>query len=213
MKRIFLIILIFAITNNVFAQRDPKAKKILDEVSAKTKSYAAIKVKFLYMLHNKIQNTVDTSKGIIYIKDNKYKLFFMGNEIFSNGKTVWTHLIKENEINITEPDQDDETVLSPSKVLTIYEKGFKYKYVGEAKGYAIINLFPEKPKTKKYSIIKLAVDKKNKQIRTIKTIGKEEVDYIIEITQFKPNVKIKESMFVFDKNKYKNVEVYDMRDE
>ncbi len=218
MKKILLIVMIAVFAYSAMAQKDQKAKAILDAVSKQTKTYKTIKIKFLYILQNTQENVVDTTKGTIYIKGNKYKLFFMGNEIFSDGKTIWTHLIADEELTISEPNQENEQVLNPAKVLTIYESGFKYQYVGETSqaGSMLqqINLFPEKPKEKKYSSIKLLIDKSKKQIFALQTRNKDGINYTIQITQFKPNVKVIESMFTFDKNRpqYKGVYVIDERE-
>ncbi len=208
---IFTMVAIFAI-----GQKDAKAKKILKEVSEKTKTYATIKLKFLYIMDNRVEKVQDTTKGTIYIKGNMFKLFFKGVEVFSDGKTVWNYSPELQELNINEPDAEDDNALNPSNILRVYEKGFKYKFMGEfADGknkFYQIDLYPEKPNEVNYSIIKLKIDKAKKQVQSMKIIGKDGIDFIVKLTQFKPNVKVVDSMFKFDASKYpKNLEINDMR--
>jgi outer membrane lipoprotein-sorting protein len=76
-----------------------------------------------------------------------------------------------------------------------------------------IDLYPEQPKQKNYSIIKLKIDKAKNQLQSIKMIGKDGIDNTIELVEFTPNVKVVDSMFKFDPSKYpKNIEINDMRD-
>jgi len=217
MKKILATILILFINTQIFAQKDSIASNILKKVTTTTKSYNTIKLKFLYIIDNKIEKTQDTSKGIIYIKGNNFKLFFMKNEVFSDGKTIWTHQVRANEITISELEEEDENSLNPTKMLTMYEKGFKYRFRGEFKSktgnFYQIDLYPKNIKNKAYSIIKLKIDKDKNRLTSLKMIGKDRIDYIIEVTQFKPNIKITDKMFTFDKTKYpKNIEINDMRD-
>ncbi len=216
MKKLTLIVVLISITMFAFGQKDAKAKKILKEVSEKTKTYSTIKLKFLYIMDNRVEKLQDTTKGTIYIKGDMFKLFFKGVEVFSDGTTVWNYSPEIQEINITESDPEDDTALNPSNILRVYEKGFKYKFMGEfADGnekFYQIDLYPEKPNEANYSIIKLKINKVKKQVQSMKMIGKDGIDFLIELTQFKPNVKVVDAMFKFDASKYpEDVEINDMR--
>jgi outer membrane lipoprotein-sorting protein len=216
MKSIIVMFILFTLGFQVFGQKDAEAKKILKQVSDKTKSYESIKLQFNYITENKTEKTQETQKGTIFIKGNMFKLFFSGNEIFSDGKTIWTHQLEINEITITEPDPKDESALNPATILNVYDKGYKYKYMGEftnkGETFYQIDLYPEQPKTKNYSIVKLKIDKAKTQLISIKMVGKDGVDYTIELTEFSPNVKVVDSMFKFDPTKYpKDIEINDMR--
>lgn len=216
MRKFVITLLLFGAAFSIFSQKDEKAKKILKDVSEKTKTYTSIKLRFLYIMDNRIEKVQDTTKGTIYIKGDMFKLFFKGTEVFSDGKTVWTHQFDANEITITENDPNDENALNPNNLLKVYENGYKYKYMGEynANGQSFyqIDLYPENPKNVNYSIVKLKIDKALDQVQSIKMVGKEGIDYTIELTLFSPNIKVVDSMFKFDPAKYpKNVEINDMR--
>jgi outer membrane lipoprotein-sorting protein len=206
-----LFLLFFAVTIN--AQKDPKAKEILDDVSATTKSFSTIRVKFLNILENRQENLVDTISGYAFLKGSKYKLILPGHEIFSDGATVWTYMKDAEEINITEPDE--ESVMNPANIFTIYEKGFKYRFIQETsfKGKNIyeIDLYPEKPKKEKYTRITIKIDKSKKQILSIKSFGRDGINNEIEVVEFKPDVTINDKIFIYEESRYKGVEVIDMR--
>lgn len=197
--------------------QDPAAKKILDKVSKTTKEYKSIQIKFSYTIENKQENVTETNIGYVFLKGNKYKLIIPGTEIFSDGKTVWSYIKDAEEIDITEPGEDEESIFNPAKLFTIYEKGFKYSYIGDNKvdnvTLAVIDLFPENPGDKPYSRVRIFVDDKKGQIVSIKTFGKNGIDYIIDVKTFKQGSNIPDQLFVFDKTKYpENVEIVDMRE-
>jgi outer membrane lipoprotein-sorting protein len=212
---LFFSILSFAQIDTI--TKDPRAKVLLDQLSIKTKEYGSLRVKFSYTLENAQKKSSETYDGYVYLKGSKYKLILPGNEVFSDGKTVWTYLKDAGEINVTEPDADDESVLNPSKMFTLYEKGFKFKMIGESNVKGVkcseIHLYPENPKNKKYSIVKLFIDKLKMQINTVKYMAKDGNNYSIEIKEFKPDAKIGDNLFVYDKTKFpKDVQVNDLRD-
>jgi outer membrane lipoprotein-sorting protein len=217
MKKILLTVIAFVTLYSIQAQKEEKAREILEQVTAKTKSYSSIKIKFKYIMDNRAEDMKDTTKGTVYLKGDKFKLFFQGNEVFSDGATMWTHQVDAGEITINDMDTEDDDALNPANILTMYEKGFKYRFMGEikvgGKSYYQIDLYPENPEEKSYSIIKLKIDKVNSHLSSVKMVGKDGVDYIIDLIQFKPNVKVVDSMFSFDPAKYpKNIEINDMRD-
>lgn len=223
MKKITALLIIFSLIANFSLKaqtelnQDPKAKKILDKVSLKTKEYKTIQIKFSYTIEDKKENVKETNKGYVFLKGNKYKLIIPGTEIFSDGKTVWSYIKDAEEIDITEPSEDEESIFNPAKLFSIYEKGFKYQYMGENTvdgiAYAVIDLFPENPGQKSYSRIRLFIDTKKSQIQTIKTFGNNGIDYSIIVDTFKTGVKLPDALFTFDKSKYPaTVEVVDLRE-
>jgi len=214
MKKIISLALATIITITALAQEDKKAKEILDQVSAKTKAYKTITAEFTNTLDNQRDKVKETNKGTISIKGNKYKLNYLGADIYSDGKTVWTYQKDANEVTITEPDLADDQTLNPAKIFTIYEKGYKYKFIQErfekARALYEIELYPIDRK-KNFSKIKLQIDKTKMQLFSVKYYGSDGNNYTIEILKINPNTEISEAIFLFEKAKYPKVEVIDMR--
>jgi outer membrane lipoprotein-sorting protein len=223
MKNSIFVILISLFSLNVFAQgetvlaKDPKAKKILDQLSKKTKSYKTLIIKFSYTLNNQQAKTDETLNGYAFLKGKKYKLILPGNEIFSDGKSVWNYLKDAGEINISAPDSSDESLSNPSKLFTLYEKGYKYQFLGEAPENGVkistIDLFPENPKKKKISRVRMKIDMDKLQIVSIKMFNKDGNQSTIEVSEFKPDSEIPDALFTFDQKKFpKDTEIIDTRD-
>jgi outer membrane lipoprotein-sorting protein len=197
-----------------YKEVDPKAKTILDKVSANNKAYKTIHANFAVISENKKDNTSDSKKGYIWIKGNEYKVDLSVSTIFYDGKTQWTYMKESNEVNVSTPDPNDDNMLNPAKIFTIYEKGYKIRFVKESfeKNHALyeIELYPIDLK-KDFTKIDLKIDKDKMQIFSMKRFGKDGTNFYIEIISVKPNEEMTDAMFVFDKTKYPKVEVNDMR--
>ena len=194
---------------------DPKAKTILDQVSAKTKVYKTIEAEFAIIVENKQEKMNDSKKGKIFIKGSKYKIDLAASTIFNDGKTQWTYMKDPNEVNITTPDPNDDNSLNPAKIFSIYEKGYKIRYINEKfeKNRALyeIELYPIDLK-KDFTKITLMVDKQKMQLFSMKRFGKDGTDYYIEVLKMDTDKEMADGMFTFDKTKYPKVEINDMRE-
>ena len=214
------------ISSFLFAQQpkevvDTKAKGILDEVAAKTKTYTSIKAEFSSVTEKQVTNAAskvtDTQSGTLELKGTKYKLSFKGQTIFCDSKTQWTYIKESNEVQVNDaPDPNATDNINPVNIFTLYEKGYKYKYdkeevVAGAK-MDIINLYPTNPDKKSYHTIKLTIDKVKKQITSVKILNKNGTINTITVKNFVTNSEMPEAMFTFNKADYKGVEVVDLRD-
>ena len=57
----------------------------------------------------------------MYIKGDKYRLEFAGQDVISDGKTRWTYVKDANEIQI-DNQRKDENAITPTNIFTLYEK-------------------------------------------------------------------------------------------
>ncbi|MRT94835.1 outer membrane lipoprotein carrier protein LolA [Ancylomarina sp. 16SWW S1-10-2] len=208
------LLLITILSLNVSAQEN-KAKTILDKVSAINKKHTSVKAEFAFNMDNAEEDVHESSNGNIILKGNKYRLYLMNVYTYFDGKTIYQHLVDAEEVNIKEPDEDDEEAgLNPTQIFSLYETGFKFNYIEEQKIASgtvhVIDLFPldeERP----FSKIRLNIDTKSLEIKSLVSIGKDGNNITIKIKKFEPNVKFKDSDFVFDQAANPDVEVVDMR--
>lgn len=210
------IVVLLATSLSVFAQdQDPKAKAILDDVSKTTKAYKTITTEYSLSVKNKDNKETDKQSGKVQVKGSKFRLELKGNTIVCDGKTVWTinHDAKEVSIKNYEPAGDDG--LDPTKIFTMYEKGYKYKYDKEEKigstAVSVINLYPSvKPEKKKFHTVKLSVDKMKKQVKQLKMLMKDGGSQTYEVKSMTPNTDLADNLFVVD-TKALGYEVIDER--
>ncbi|TRX71305.1 outer membrane lipoprotein carrier protein LolA [Carboxylicivirga sp. M1479] len=213
MKYVFTLLLAF-ISLMGFAQSQEKAKAILDQVSAKTKSYPSIVADFSFTLENLQEEISETYDGDIILKGNKYKVNLMDVDSYFDGKVLYTHMLDAYEVNITIPDLDDEETLNPATIFTIYEEGYTYNYVAEGsingKPCHEIDLYPIN-RDKPFSRIKLLVLKDNLQIYSIRQVGKDGNNYTVIVKNMQTTKQIDDKTFVFDPSAHPDVDVIDMR--
>ena len=123
-KRILNTIAFLFIAVLIMAQgepdHDPKAKAILDGVSAKSRTHQAVSVRFTYSMENIRDDIYETQEGSLLLKGEQYKLKLAGQEIICDGSTLWTYLPDAEEVQISEPEYEEGTI-NPSNIFTIYE--------------------------------------------------------------------------------------------
>jgi outer membrane lipoprotein-sorting protein len=215
MKKQCLILVFCSVFNHAFVQQDPEAKKILDQAAEKTRSYQTIQVSYKLTVDDRKEKTSSFSEGQIKIKGEKYRLEAPESVVYFDGKTMWTYSEDINEVTITEPDMEDEDFLSnPAKILSWYNRDFKYRYVQKTvlNGSEMheIDLFPnnlEQP----YSRIRIYISVKDMLLYLVKSIGKDGIDYSIQLSDYMTNKELSDEIFVFDPSKFKKVEIVDMR--
>ena len=195
-------------------KNDPAAKKILDAVSTKFKSYKAPQASFTYKVENAQGKALSTKKGTVIMKGSKYKVNMDGMEIYSDGKTVWNYDKAANEVTINNVDASG-TAMTPQKMLTnFYDKDFFYKYNGEkkegAKKIQEIELTPA-DKTRPFHKVYIMVDKAASSIYSARFLEKSGGRYSYTITSLKANATASDKDFAFDKSKHPGVEVVDLR--
>jgi len=208
-KNIFLIAAFVALAITGFAQNDKKASAILDEVSVKTKSFKTIKIDFTYAMDNEKEKIHDKFKGSLLSKGDKYKLTAAGQDVISDGKTVWTYLKDANEVQINSQGGDDDS-FTPTKLLSGYNKDFKSKFIEEKGNDQIIELYPLK-KGKTFTKVRLTIDKAKKQISKFIIYDRNGSTFSYLVDKFVADQPLADSMFSFNKAEHPGVEVNDMR--
>jgi outer membrane lipoprotein-sorting protein len=216
MKKILsLLVLMAGAASMSSAQTDAKAKAILADVSKKYRSYDVVKTDFTFTLESPQNKAKDIQKGTLLVKAaaNKYKVTMTDQDIISDGKSQWTYLKKDKEVQVSVVDKTGDA-LNPAQIFTLYEKGFKYLYTSDKKiganVYQMIDLSPTDTK-KSYFKIRLGIDKVAKQVASVLIFDKNGNKYTYDVKTFVPNVKVPESTFTFDAKKYPGVEVVDLR--
>jgi outer membrane lipoprotein-sorting protein len=216
MRVIFLLSTLILAASPLFAQQDVKAKEILDKLSLTNKSYKTIQIDFSFTLENKTGSITETNEGSVALKGKSYRLHMpaLGMEVYSNGTATWSYLTQSNEVNISGNDEESDASLNPANLFTIYEKGFKYTYIGEetvgGKASLVIDLFPV-DKAKEFTKVRLCIDKLKYQIVMAKTFNKDGNVYTLAMKNMKTDQNLTDDFFKFDPAKFPKVEINDMR--
>ena len=123
---------------------DSVSSKILEDLSIQTKSYENIHVNFNFTFKNDSQDIFEEQEGNIKIDSNRFRLEINKQIVISDGINQWIYLKEANEVQIMEYDSEDD-MMSPNKLFTIYEQGYKSEYVElkeiNSKKIHVIDLF------------------------------------------------------------------------
>lgn len=218
MKKIYFLLAfattLFAAGAQTSIKNDPDAKKILDKVSAKFKTYKSPQAAFSYQVENAQGKVLSTKKGTVRMSGSKYYVSMGGLEIFSDGRTSWSYDKSANEVTVNGVDAAGNN-MTPQKLFTnFYDKDFLYKLNGEKKiGGKKVQEIEMTPidKTRPFHKVYVYVDKDANTIYSTKFLEKSGNRYSYTINSLKPNVATSDADFAFDKKKYPGVEVVDLR--
>ncbi|MEK0420562.1 MAG: outer membrane lipoprotein carrier protein LolA [Bacteroidetes bacterium] len=194
----------------VNAQSDQKATAILNKVSKLYKSYSGIKSTFT-ITTTSAQGKSTSSNGTLWIKGSKYKLDYAGQEIFCNGKFIWTFNKEDNEVTKENYKIKDNSI-TPNEIFTIYNRDFKNAYEGptvkDGKTYEVIKMVSKKKVN--YSYIKLEIDKSNNKIQRMIQHYKNGTEIIYSIGQFTPNTALADNFFEWNASAHPGVTEVDL---
>ncbi len=193
---------------------DPEAKKVLDAVSAKFKTFKAVKAVFIYKIENGSGKVQGTKKGTVFMKGVKYRVSITGQEIFCDGKNVWTYDKSANEVQVSDFEASASTI-TPQKLFTnFYDKDFLYKLNAERKQGAVtlqqVELTPV-DKTKPFFKVLVDVNKASKIITNTQVFEKNGNRYTYTVSSISTSAAVTDDTFIFDAKKYPGVEVIDLR--
>lgn len=217
MKSLIVLISTFFIATISFCQQsDPAAKKILDGVSAKFKTFKSVQAAFTLRNEDSKGTLLGTKKGTASLKGARYRVSVAGTgqEIFCDGANIWTFDKSTNEVTITKPDPSTNTITMQKLFTNFYDKDFLYKLNGDKtvnkKLVQEIEMTPV-DKTKPFHKVYLLVDKRSKTIYSTRILDKSGNVVVYTVNTMNGSVNLPDNLFVFDKNKYPGVEVIDLR--
>ena len=181
------------------------AKSLLDDVSEKVKSYDNIKIDFKYTLNNTKENVKQETRGDVTLQGENYLLNMLGTTRIFDGKSIYTIIPEDEEVTISDYDPKEDKEITPSKMLTFYEKGYRYKLdiLQNVKGRRIqfVKLMPIDSNAEIKNTL-LGIDMQTKHIFKLIQTDSQGTQFTITVNSFKTNQPLSKTLFYFDKDKY-----------
>ena len=201
MKRTYLLVLILFLSVSLSAQTDKQAREILDKTTNALQQAGGIRATF-----------GGTGNGTLLLKGNQFYLNSGGIQSWFDGKTQWSYLESSEEVNVSNPTPEELQTINPYALLSIYKNGYNYKYAGTKsrngkQGFEVI-LTPENKQditsitlfvSQTYQPLYIKVEQNNKSANEI------------IVTSYQTNQPLDNATFKFDKKKFPNAEVIDLR--
>jgi outer membrane lipoprotein carrier protein len=194
------------------SMNDPKAKEVLDKVSATFKGSPGIHATFSQTTEAP-GGKPNTKQGEVFVRGDMYKVAFDDQQIYCDRQSVWTYLkdINEVQINDYEPDPSD---ISPSSIFNIYQSDFFYmKEADETISGVLCHVIELTPKDKSrpYFKVRMWVDKKTNTAKRVKIFDKNGYRYVYNIKTIDTKMNLDEGHFRFNKADFPGVKVEDLR--
>jgi outer membrane lipoprotein-sorting protein len=211
MKKLVIAITIVLISVNSFGQKSQEARSLLDQVSAKAKSYKSVYIEFNHKLDNKAADVHQETMGNVTLKGDLYHLNYMGTEQIYDGKKTYLIIHEDEEVIIQKPSKNNEETITPSKMFSFYKTGFTFAMdaLKTIKGVKIqfVKLVPIDSNSEIASVM-VGIDAKSNHIYNIIETGKNNTVTTLEIRSFKTNQPVSEKLFIFDVLKYRDQKKY-----
>tara|TARA_S200000501_G_scaffold299508_1_gene286286 strand:+ start:7331 stop:7981 length:651 start_codon:yes stop_codon:yes gene_type:complete len=206
-----LLLLIFGFCTLGYSQDNLDAELLLNKVSENIKSYENIYINYAYTLQNLEENISQTNNGSFVTENDNWRFEMLGVTRIFDGDKLYSISPDDEEVTISSQDPEDETTITPNKMLYFYEDGYYFemdesRLIGNGqfrKKIQYVKLIPQDSEAEiKY--ILLGVDTEFNQIYEVIETGKNETVTTISIVDFEFNLPLDTNLFVFDKEKYKD---------
>lgn len=203
MKRFLLLLSICALcVSGASAQNEKQARKVLDKTANMLKQKGGASASFT------LSNTkTGTIKGTIAIKGNKFKAKTSAATVWFDGKTQWTYLAKNEEVNITTPSKAQQQAMNPYAFINIYRSGYNLGLKQKGNNYEVH--LTAQNKTSGISEMYLTISKSSYTLSQVR-VKQKSTWSSISISNFKTQ-KLSDKAFVFNAKEYPNAEIVDLR--
>lgn len=203
MKKIISIITaLFIITLSLSAKSTAAdAKTILDKAAAKVNLSKGATASFTIS-----GDKLGTQSGTISIKGNKFQASTSTTMVWFDGKTQWTYIKKNEEVNVSTPSAAKQASMNPYTFLNIYKKGYNMSVENTASGKQVHLTAQNKNAGIKEMYILVDKDYNIKQVKMKQSSGW----YSISISNLKSK-NLSDSAFTFRAKDYPKAEVIDLR--
>lgn len=212
MKTYIFTVLLVLLTLPVVAQQ-PQAKVVLDNTATAFKKAGGIEARFTVKAFNK-GRSLGESGGTIQLSGEKFYLKTAETTSWFDGKTQWSYLTANDEVNISTPTPQELQGINPYTLLYLYQKGFSYK-LGSTKNFAGTPVYEVQltatNQQQNLSRILLYVTKDTYQPLYIAVEQRDKSRSEITITGYQAGLKYADEVFVFNRKQYATAEIIDLR--
>ena len=200
-------LLIFSISAS-FAQNSPRS--VLDKASA-TLNGSGVTASFSINVFNGTK-LLGSSNGSISIKGNKFYASTSQNIIWFDGKTEWTYVKRNDEVNVNNPTEAQLQSMNPYRFISLYKKGFSLS-MSDTKlrgGSAYSVHLKAQNKNSEIQEMYIVVNKSNYQPMSVRMRKGDKQWYSISISNLQDKA-LNDNIFRFNHSDFPKAEIIDLR--
>ena len=198
-KIVFVLVSLFVA---LFAEAQ-NATQLLDRSASALRSAGNVKIGFTMEVDG------GASTGYIKLQRQKFVINMGGSITWFDGKTMWTYIKANEEVNVTTPTADAVAKMNPYAFLSFYKKGYTAKMgKSTAKEHEVVLTGKSGSPFKK---VVLRINKSTRYPSVITMTSSKDAVTTIRCNSFLKNQKYSVSTFQLNKKNYPNVEFIDLR--
>ena len=198
MRRICYLITMVLFCTTTFAQT---AKSVLDKAAANITVKSGVQANF------KMSGSMGNTSGTIAVKGRKFHATTPQAIIWFDGKTQWTYMKNNDEVNVTTPTESQLQAINPYNFINLYKNGYAATLNKSGKDY-IVHLTASS-KDKKIKEMFITINKSTYHPTQVKLLQGTKWT-VFDITDLKKQ-NIADSQFRFNANDFPQAEVIDLR--
>ncbi len=196
------------------AQEGDQSKAILDKAYATFEASQGIRLTFTLSTFDLSNTPIDIQTGEGYAKGNKFKLDMETMAIWFNGETQWVLMKEVNEVNISQPTEQEVASINPLALLGIYKEGYTLSppvtTTVNGKRVQRIDMAPTSSRGD-FQSVSVTIDPTNHALARVILTGHDGMKTRIDITEYNANQRYPDSYFTFNASAYPGVEIVDLR--
>ena len=202
MKKTLLISLSFIIYHLSFSVAHAQtATGVLDKAAATITMKEGVKADF------KMTGSMGSTSGTIIVKGKKFHATTPQASVWFDGKTQWTYMKDNDEVNISNPNESQLQAINPYNFINLYKKG--YNATLNSSGNSHVVHLTASSADRKIKELFITVDKKTYQPTQVKLLqGKKWT--IFDITNLKKQAT-SDAEFRFNAKDFPHAEIIDLR--
>ena len=198
MKRICFLITVALFSLATYAQ---SAKSVLDKAAATISIKSGVKANF------KMTGGMGSSSGTIIIKGKKFHATTPQATVWFDGRTQWTYVKDNDEVNVTNPNESQLQALNPYNFINLYKKGYDATLNSSGNNH-VVHLTATSAERKIKELF-ITVDKKTYHPTQVKLLqGKKWT--VFDISDLKKQ-NVSDSQFTFNAKDFPKAEIIDLR--
>lgn len=198
MKKICFLIIVMLLSVATYGQT---AKSVLDKAAATITVKEGVKANFKMTASN------GTTSGTLLLKGRKFHATTPIAIVWFDGKTQWTYVKNNDEVNISTPTEAQLQAINPYNFINLYKQGYNATLNKSGKDYVVHLTATDK--SKKIQELFITVNKTNYHPTQVKLLqGKKWT--VFDITDLKRQ-NIPDSQFRFNSKDFPNAEIIDLR--
>ena len=203
----YLLFIFIGIATHLWAQTSVEAQKLLELASKQMESYDNIEFEFSYVLNNRMEQINQESSGKVTVANEKYKLNFLDAIQLFDGKALYTIVPENEEITVTQAEEEEDFGINPKELLQFYKEGYDYHWdisqKVKGKNIQFVKLIPTQDDVDIQSLL-VGIDTQRNHIYKLIEVGDNGTITTLTINNMSVDSSLPDSFFVFNEADYPN---------